>query len=375
MPEPKLYTLVGPGSTKAPELQPSARPWSPGVGTQIPWTGLLALVLGFGCGTAALAFAMVSDGKVMNYWEVGGYAVQPTVIVAVLATLANALLSYAFTSGIAIFWWTGAMSGRSLHHLHASQSQGASLLALFRKRPVLNKMVAASAVMVVLLVDQPLFQRGIRVETHQQERVETKTLPISSSPLQLGATGIIPDHSDIFAPRLFHPTFSEVVRQYQARQPIKLAGFSCSGRCEAEIVAAGWDVACTERSSSYRLINGYELMEFTASMDNDSKTTYSGPDYIQTMFNVSVVYGARVFTKSDTAVYLNHHINISTLYKATPGGNGTLGHHDCILSEALVRYPIEISDDTLTLRSVSQTENRTLEMVSRRGELTGMGST
>lgn len=98
------------GSTKAQELPSSVRPWRPGVWTQIPWTGLLALVLGFGCGTAALVFAMVSDGKVLIYWEVGGYVVQPTVIIAVLATLANSLLSYAFTSGIVIFWWTSAMS-------------------------------------------------------------------------------------------------------------------------------------------------------------------------------------------------------------------------------------------------------------------------
>lgn len=160
-------------------------------------------------------------------------------------------------------------------HLHASQSQGASLLALFRKRPVLNKMVAASVVMLLLLVDKLLFQRGIRVVTRQQERVETMTLPISSSPLQLGATGIIPDHSDIYAPRIFHLTFAEVARQYQAGGPIKLAGFSCSGRCKAEIVAAGWDVACTESSSSYRLINGYELMDYAASISHDSNTTYS----------------------------------------------------------------------------------------------------
>lgn len=116
-------------------------------------------------------------------------------------------------------------------------------------------------------------------------------------------------------------------------------------------------------------------MDYTASMSHDSNTTYSGPEYIQTIFNVSAVYGARVFIQSGTAVYLNHHINISTLYKATPGGNGTLGHHNCILSEALVRYPIEISNDTLTMRSVPRTENSTLQMVSRRGEINGMGST
>jgi hypothetical protein len=40
----------------------------------------------------------------MDYWDVYSYSVQPTVLLAILVTFANALLGYAFASGIAIFW-------------------------------------------------------------------------------------------------------------------------------------------------------------------------------------------------------------------------------------------------------------------------------
>ena len=89
-------------------------------------------------------------------------------------------------------------------------------MALLHTRPVINKLLAASVFMALLLIDQPLFQRGIHVITRDRQQVETTTVPISSSPLQKGATGIIPDHSDMFEPRLYHPLFSEVARQYQA---------------------------------------------------------------------------------------------------------------------------------------------------------------
>lgn len=57
--------------------------WRPGVMRQLPWTGLLSLLLGFGCGVAALTIALLSDRKPLDYWSVYSYSVQPTVILAI----------------------------------------------------------------------------------------------------------------------------------------------------------------------------------------------------------------------------------------------------------------------------------------------------
>lgn len=258
------YTLVRAAQPQT-RYTPTGRPWSPGFWTQLPLSGLLTLLVGFVCATAALTIALLSDEKPLDYWTVGTYALQPTVMIAVLTTLANALLGYAFTSGIAIYWWTSTMAGRSLHHLHALQSQAASL--------------------------------------------------------------------------------------------------------------TGWDVACTESSQAYRLMNFDEQYQYIMSTNPDSNTTYSGPEYIQTMFNDSTVYNAHGLVDSDLLSDLSHYINISTLYKATPGGNGTLTHRNCIPSEALVRYSIEIVNDTLALRPAPRTLNRTLHLITRPYEQTGLGST
>ena len=196
------------------------RPWRPGKVSQLPWTGLLSLILGFGCAIAALTISLMSQGKPLGYWTVRGRTIQPTVILALLTTLTNALLSYAYASGIAIYWWTTALRGSTLRRLHASNSRGDSLLAIFNLRPIFNIVTGASILTVILLMDQPLFQRGLRVVTQPHKEVRTVKIPISSSPLQLGATGVIPTRS--ITPAAFHPLFSEVVRQYQNRDPIRV---------------------------------------------------------------------------------------------------------------------------------------------------------
>jgi hypothetical protein len=124
-----VYQPIHQTKTEEHQLQstkPSERLWRPGILRQLPWTGLLALLLGFGCGVAALTVALVSEGKPVDYWDVYSYSVQPTVLLAILVTFANALLGYAFASGITIFWWSSALAGSTLRKLHASQSRGDS---------------------------------------------------------------------------------------------------------------------------------------------------------------------------------------------------------------------------------------------------------
>ena len=47
---------------------------------------------------------MASDGKELDYFKINGYAVQPAVLLAIFATIANALLVFAFTQGATIHW-------------------------------------------------------------------------------------------------------------------------------------------------------------------------------------------------------------------------------------------------------------------------------
>ena len=67
-------------------------------------------------------------------------------------------------------------------------------------------------------------------------------------------------------------------------------------------------------------------------------------------------------------------LTVISSYKSTPGGNGTLSHHACRLREAIVRYPLRLQNDTVTLAPMPLSENRTVELIFRQPETQGQGS-
>jgi hypothetical protein len=338
------------------------RPWQSGILEQLPWTGLLALLLGLGCGVTALVIALISHGKSLDYWRVYSHSIQPTVLMAILITLANVLLGYAVASGITIFWWTSALSGRTLRELHASHSRSDSLLAVFTSRPVFNAVTVASLFTILLLMDQPLFQRGIRVANRSSEESRTISIPISSSPIQLGATGIIPITYSDDGVSLFHPLYAEVVRQYQNRDPINLALPACNlrGRCEFEIISTGWEIGCVEQETPAH------FMEYGDYIDHISDPTSqweAKPLNELTAFRVNVTYDSGYGSPAGS-----FHLDTNVMYKATVGAACTMRWRNCTLTEALIRYPVEVSNNTLRLRPMSPGTNRTVYRILRSPE-------
>jgi hypothetical protein len=364
------YKLVHEAKTEEHEpgfTRTTERPWRPGMLRQLPWSGLLALLLGLTCGIAALTIALVSDGKALDYWRADSisYSIQPTVLLAILVTLANVLLGYSFASGIAVFWWSGVLTGKTLRQLHASQSRGDSLIAIFAFRPVFNAVTVASIFAILLLMDQPLFQRGVRVVPRTSKESRVMTIPISSSPIQRGATAVNPDHSNYHRPELFYPLFAEVVRQYQNRDPIRFALQGCEGRCEFDLVSTGWEVGCIEWETSYR------MMVYEDSQIQDTET-YTGPVKTQPAFSVNITYHPGDDNVYDAPAY---HIDTSVMYKATSGSNGTMRWRNCTLTEALIKYPVEISNDTLSLKPMPSSINRTIQRIIRSAEASGQYGT
>lgn len=370
----ELVNQAKPEEHKSHSTKPAGRPWQPGILKQLPWTGILALYLGFGCGVAALTIGLISEGKPMDYWDVYSYSVQPTVLLAILVTFANALLSYAFASGIAIFWWSSAQAGSTLRQLHASQSRGDSLMAVLTLRPVFNAVTIASIFTMLLLVDQPFFQRGIRVVSRSSEELTSMTIPISSSPLQLGATGVLTGAAGYYEPQLFHPLYAQVVRQYQNRDPISLALPECKGRCEFDVVTTGWEVDCTERETPYRMMEYSDYDTWLTAVYDDKP--YGGPAREQVAFSVNVTYGTMFYyTEPETGEidYAPASVNTSVMYKATAGVNGAMRWRHCTLIEALIKYPVEVTNDTLRLKAMPLGTNRTTQRILRRLEYANLG--
>jgi hypothetical protein len=373
----ELVHQARPEDHKLNSTKPTERLWQPGMLKQLPWTGLLALLLGFGCGVAALTIALVSEGKPLDYWGAQSYSVQPTVLLAILVTLANVLIGYAFASGVAIFWWSSALAGSTLRQLHASQSRGDSLMAILTLRPIFNVVTVASVFTILLLIDQPLFQRGIRVVPRSSKESRNMTIAISSSPIQLGATGVVPDHSSFERPELFHPLYAQVVRQYQNRDPIQFALPDCKGRrCDLEVISTGWEVNCIKWETPYQMMT-YPDFELWSQWFPVNETGYKGPLRTQPTFSVNITYLQGTGDWQDEPYYdfRSFHIDTSVMYKATPGASGIMRWQNCTLTEALIKYPVEVINDTLILKPMSPDSNRTVQRVFRKTEVSGQFGT
>jgi hypothetical protein len=96
--------------------------------------------------------------------------------------------------------------------------------------------------------------------------------------------------------------FAEVLKQYTARIPVTLPDALCEGDCTTEVIGPGWDIECSQSEQPYRLAT-YEEIQELASDENTFQngtqrpnSTYSGPENVQTVFEVLIEYN---FTFSD----------------------------------------------------------------------------
>jgi len=243
-------------------------------------------------------------------------------------------------------------------------------MAALTLRPVFNAVTIASVLTILLLMDQPLFQRGIRTVMQHSTDVRSMSIPITSSPLQFGATA----YTQLYAewaegPETFHPLFAQVMRQYQNRDPIRLALPECKGRCDFEVISTGWEVDCAERETPYRMMSAHDFSLWMGDYDTPSNhPEYKGPLRTQTAFSVNIT----LIRETQDEVFDEFgsvRINTSVMYKATAGGNGTMRWRSCTLTEALIKYPVEVSNNTLRLQSMSPGTNRTVHRILREVEL------
>ena len=275
---------------------PSAhrRPWQPGFLRRLPWAGVISILLALGCTAAAVAIALESDNAPLDRWVMGGYDVQPAVLLSIVATIGNALFVFAFTQGATIHWWNQALDprGANLSRLHSSYHYGSGLVAIFSSVAALNTVAVAGLFMPILLMDTPLFQRSVGILQTSDFSRTNATIPISPSPFMQGSTGVLPDHTPW--PALYHPLFAKVLQQYTNRDPILFPNGTCIGSCHLEVIAPGWDIDCTETTTPYRLATYYEQQAYYESAYSNGtamkNSTYDGPKVIQTVFDVDVVY-------------------------------------------------------------------------------------
>ena len=90
----------------------------------------------------------------------------------------------------------------------------------------------------------------------------------------------------------------------------------------------------------------------------------AGTAPVQPAFRVNVTYN----TGGDRGSTGSFHLDTSVMYKASVGGDGTIRWRNCTLTEALIRYPVEVSNNTLRLMPMPSDTNRTVQKILRNVE-------
>jgi hypothetical protein len=238
-------------NTVEPGVQ--SRAWKTRLWTRFPMLVLLSL---FGVLVAmglALLVLVLADGSVVDDWPV-----TPTVYLSLAATLANALLRFAFSECADLFWWSRLLSpsGTTLSELHTLwdlKHNAFSLLNFHRlkhqhqKRHIYFR--STSILVLALAINGPLLQRAVTVDLTTRASVHDGVkLPIRREPIWNSTS-----KGALFG--LFQDEVTEVYAEMSQRSSSALSYPVCSlnATCTTDVTVAGFSWTCnkSERSLHY----------------------------------------------------------------------------------------------------------------------------
>jgi len=133
------------------------------------------------CLVILILIVYLSDGKSTGTWIPRVPAIQPSILISLLATLFNTFEFFILADGLTIAWWRAFHNGATLRELHYIRWNGLketwrAFRASHNTRRVLGVLVVAS---IIRIYDAPLLQRSIRpvVSEFASTYKDTWTLP------------------------------------------------------------------------------------------------------------------------------------------------------------------------------------------------------
>lgn len=157
---------------------------------------------------------------------------------------------------------------------------------------------------------------------------------------------------------------------------MSLGPTDCKGSCEADILAAGFDMSC-EMSHIATTLPLDDLIGPTIyDPAYENSTVFEIVDLNSTAFSINVQFigGSSGVQDRTVRAPTPAHMIVTALFKEDPASNGGLTNHTCIFREAIIQYPIRISNNTVGLREgelpgISGETNITKQLIGRPAEL------
>lgn len=300
--------------------------WSPGLWRQFPVPSALAL---FGCSSFIVASIIVlvkSDDQPTSDWTLS-----PTVYLALLTTGTNMLARFAFGEGVKIMWWHTALQGGTIQDLHNRSAYADGFVSALTSGRQFNLVALASLAVTIMVIDQPLIQRASSIASVSRTVAVNVTASIAPE-IPWGFTSYMTS-SSVYDQVMTQPMIL-AFNDYNSQAPIDASRFSgCKGTCTGYVEAGGLSAQCTTATGPI----WYNLV--------DSFLNSASP------FSVNFLLIPQPDTPTPPPVYIQMNVAFTSNSNAD-SCVGVYTQRKCNLVSATMRYPIDITENTITIGDI-----------------------
>lgn len=293
------------GSSSLPDALPAGtpnKPWQAHSWHQFPFLTVLSLLGAVISITLALVVLVLADDAQVDHWRLA-----PTVYLSILATVASALLRFAFQESADIAWWSNLLSsngrgGASLRDLHTSWDLAHNVLSLAkfgRDFPVQAHLRLTALLVLVTAVSGPLLQRAVTVDLAIRTSIRSQTLPIRQEPMWNLTTKRVSFSSFVWSAPPYQDEFADIVADLNQRRPLLLSSPACgrNSTCNSNVTVAGFTWSCINSRMSLRGAPSIGLAQrifLPEAMQGHlcTHTGYGDPDDSESNRNTSIRLGS-----------------------------------------------------------------------------------
>jgi len=300
--------------------------WRTGYLRNVPWLGVGSLLLVLSSTTASAILLVISDGDAVSSWRVA-----PSVVLAILSAISTACLSISLASGLNVSWWRRMLAGAPLDETHLYWTHGNSIWAAMtagRRFSFLS--IAKLLVTLAAIAEGPFIQQASTISNREVSKPVSLQAALAVD-LPRGYTADVT--GEFRTPTTPSIPFSGVFNNYTNHVSITNGFDGCPGVCTVNASGVGFKVSCAPDTNSTWNLDDYSggitKQQFTAS------TTWraESPDGV----------GGIAANGSYEYLTLSAGWAINTV---TPL---LFVNRTCSLSLAMVSYPLQIVNNTVSL--------------------------
>ena len=262
--------------------------------------------------------------------------------------IVNGCIRFMMTDGHSISWWLNSMSDNTIQNLHKYWAMGMFVLEALGSGRYFNQVALASLLTVsITIIDGPLLQRAISPVNRNFTANTSISAQLAQEPLPSGFSGYSSHNSENY---FLNSVFKDVVSDYQRRAPIQLRTNATGGLFETTLLGPGFDISCSNETKPLHVLPGNSSLIMWLNFTADPQR-YNGL--------IDINFGS---TNGSSA--------LSNEREGLSSCDTFLYTKSCHLHYAKVSYSIILANNTATLRDQSSTENRTIDLLYLKNEIT-----